>query len=114
MDKFYIIPDSGQGGVIDISDNDFYAVGKGMKGHGMPPQRQSEVKLPVDPGAVHKTTEVRSRQVLIPLYIGGSTPAEFNEKFNDLVVATYNQEFVFRITRTDMAARIFIVDTSEA
>ncbi|KKM80253.1 hypothetical protein LCGC14_1341740 [marine sediment metagenome] len=105
MDKFYIIPDSGAGGLIDISDNEFYAVGPGMRGHDMPPHVQLDIKLPVDPGSAHVTTQIGTRRVFTPLLIGGSTPVEFREKKNDLIVGTYNQQVVFRFDRDDTPAR---------
>ena len=105
MDKFYIIPDSGAGGLIDISDNEFYAVGPGMRGHDMPPHVQLDIKLPVDPGSAHVTTQIGTRRVFIPLIIGGSTPEEFREKKNDLMVGMYNQEVVLRFDRDGTPAR---------
>ena len=105
MDKFYIIPDSGAGGQIDLSDNEFYAVGPGMRGHDMPPHVQLDIKLPVDPGSAHVTTQIGTRRVFIPLIIGGSTPEEFREKKNDLMVGMYNQEVVLRFDRDGTPAR---------
>ena len=105
MDKFYIIPDSGNGAVIDISDNIYYAIGKGMRGHDMPFHTQQEIKLPIEPGSAHVTTQIGTRRVFVPLIIGGSTPAEYREKKNDLVLGMYNQEFVLRFERGALPIR---------
>jgi len=99
MDKFYIIPDSGAGSAIDISDNIYYAIGKGMRGHDMPSHTQQEVKLPIDPGSAHVTTQIGTRRVFIPLIIAGNTNAQYLEKKNNLFVGIYNQEFVLRWDR---------------
>ena len=105
MDKFYIIPDSGAGGLIDISDNEFYAVGPGMRGHDMPPHVQLDIKLPVDPGSAHVTTQIGTRRVFIPLVIGGGSPEQFREKKNDHILGMYNQQVVLRFDRDGIPPR---------